>query len=122
MNEEKQLQLRNKIMRRVYILYVLRRALSPRAVKLYILGVFALELSPFLPYLSIQNIFANMPPLYNPKALFVFHTVAFMHTQLIVQISLIAVGLVLATYVYSLVRSLIDKMSHPRLTGQSVST
>ena len=98
-------------------MYALRRILSPKAVKLYIIGVFLFELSPFSPYLSVKNIFANMPPLYDLKALLVFHTVAFMNTQFIVQISLIAVGAVLMTYAYSLVRNMADKSAHSGLAG-----
>lgn len=91
-------------MRRVYAIYAFRKLSSPRGIKLLIIGLFLAEISPFSPYLSLRHIIANMPHLTDPKALYTFHTSAFMHTQLIVQISLIAVAIVLASYFYALLR------------------
>ena len=87
-----------------------------------VLAIFLAELSPFSPYLSPGNIIANMPPIYDIKATFAFHVSAFTNTQFIVQISLIAVALVLATYAYHFIQRLALRLVHSGLARQSTTS
>jgi hypothetical protein len=118
---ERELKLNRKIMRRVYLIYAARTALSPKGLKILILALFAAELSPFSPYLSLGHIVANMPPFYNWKEMFSFHVSAFMQTQFVVQISLVAVALVLSTYVYRFIQHLVWRLARSGLASQSVA-
>lgn len=102
-----QQQLKRSVMRRVYAIYATRIMFSPKGVKLMVMGLFLAEISPFSPYLSLRHIFYNMPEVTNFKALYNFHTTAFMQTQPIVQITIIAVLIVLASYFYALCRRLV---------------
>ena len=106
-------------MRRVYITYAWRKLTSTAGLRVLVLLGFIFELSPFSPYLSLRHIFANMPPLYDVKAFLYFHMAAFVHTQLVVQLSLIAVALVLATYAHHLITRIADRLAHSGLSGQS---
>lgn len=98
MIQPKEIELKDRIMRRVYLAYTLRKALSPNAIRLYVVAIVAAELSPLSPFVSLSNVIANMPDFTDVKALWIFHMYAFLNTHLIVQISLIAFAFVLASY------------------------
>ncbi len=69
-----------RIMRRVYVIYYARKALSRRALTLYALiaAIFGT-----ISVVSVTNVFANMPSDFGELAGFFIS--AFAHTQLIVQ-------------------------------------
>lgn len=103
---ERFIQLKQRIMRRVYFIYLLRKALSPKAVKLYIIALVAFELSPFSPFISIEHVIANMPRFSDVPALLNFNLTAFLHTNLFIQMSLLAFALVCASFIYDALRVL----------------
>ena len=82
--------LKTRIMRRIYILYVLRRATSRRAVALY--AFLAAAVGTFT-LVSVSNVLANMPSLINVSEFVNFALVAVLNTTILVQM-LIAVALV----------------------------
>ncbi len=75
-----------KIMRRIYLLYILRRLRSPLCSKTILLCLSSIFLSLLV---SIPNIIANMP--HTAQAL-PFIISAFVNTELIVQLVLICGG------------------------------
>lgn len=116
--DEQNVQLKKKIMRQVYFVYAWRMLFSPNGLRMLILAVFIAEISPFSPYLSLRHIIANMPPLYNLKAVLAFHVSAFIHTQFIVQISLIAVAVVIATYVYRFIERITENLTRAGMAAR----
>lgn len=80
MNE---VDLKNNVMRRVYIAYAIRKAFSPLMVKLYIAIVLGWQLTSSV---SVSNVFANVPSITDPGNLYNFVTSAFLNTELWVQI------------------------------------
>jgi hypothetical protein len=90
MNE---LQLKNKIMRRVYFLHTIRKVKGPIMSKLVLFAVFLLALSSLV---SVPSIIANMPHSFG--SLYSFIVAAFLNTQFAVQAILLlacVVGLLL---------------------------
>jgi hypothetical protein len=85
-------QLKKKIMRRVYGTFFVRKVSSPFAVKLYILVSFTGFL---ISQISLGNVVANMPQVTNLGALYRFSTSAFLNTEMIVQ--LLSLGALIAT-------------------------
>ena len=79
MNQE----LTKRIMRRIYAVYVLRRATSARAVKLYALIVSTASVASLV---SVSNVLANMPSLLDIRATLAFTFAAFLHTGALVQV------------------------------------
>lgn len=79
--------LRKRIMRRVWALYLWRKATSPVAVQTYVLSFFVYQL--FL-YVSMAHVVANMPSMLRPAAFVEFYFNSFVNTELLVQ--MIAVG------------------------------
>lgn len=98
MIQPKEIELKDRIMRRVYLAYTLRKALSANAVRLYVVAIVAAELSPLSPFISLNHVIANMPSVTNIKAMLVFNYFAFLHTHIFIQVSLIALAFVFASY------------------------
>lgn len=78
------------VMRRVYMVYTLRRIFSPRAFKYYALitaGTF------FVSVVSFQAIIENMPKTSNMSDYANFYESAFIHTEVGTKIALVAIAL-----------------------------
>lgn len=83
MNNE---QIKQRVMRRVYLIHSIRRAFRPFALK----WVALCALAGFAAVLvSLENVYANMPRLTNVGAVSQFYFNAFIHTELIVQAVLV---------------------------------
>lgn len=65
------------------MMYVLRRATSARAVKLYVL---LLSTASVASLVSVSNVLANMPSLLDIRATLAFTISAFLHTGALVQL------------------------------------
>ena len=93
-------ELKIRIMRRVYVIYFVRRALSPRALKIYALFAAILGTASVV---SVSNVFANMPA--DLLGISEFLLAAFGNTELTVQLlsaaALIALGILLVDIVRS---------------------
>lgn len=83
-------KLRKKIMRRVYALYVMRRLLSPLALKAYTL---VLLFTGTAALVSVSNVFKNMPQLGDVGGILYFSLAAFLNTEVLVQ--MLVVGMVI---------------------------
>jgi len=73
--------LKKRIMRRVYVIYTLRQALSPLALKVYVLAVSFVGIASLV---SVGNVFANMPA--DLLGMFTFVFYALTHTEFVVQL------------------------------------
>jgi len=81
-------QLKRRIMRRIYFMFVVRRALSPIALKLYA----SVSLLLFMvSQVSLWDIIANMPRVTNIGAFYSFYTSALVNTEFAVQAILIGI-------------------------------
>lgn len=91
----------NRIMRRVYVMFVLRKAISPYAVRTYAISI---SLAGVFSLVSIGNVIANMPALSDISGLTVFMLSALLHTETLVQFLIfgtITVGIWLARDILS---------------------
>ena len=86
-------ELKTKVMRRVYMVTYLRRALSPFALKSYgaIFSIWAMS-----KFVWVARVIENAPSVSNPMGDFRFFTSAFVNTDLIVQ------ALILTTVAFGL--------------------
>lgn len=91
--------LKQRIMRRIYILYVLRRATSLRAVSLY---AFCLALTGTVALVSVSNVFANMASLGGLADFANFMVVALLNTTVFVQALLVVAGISVAVFIRDL--------------------
>lgn len=80
--------LKNKIMRRVLAVYLIKKAINPMALQTYLLAFLTWQL--FL-YVSMPHVIANAPNILHGKAFVEFYIQSFLRTQLIVQV--LAVGI-----------------------------
>ncbi len=78
--------LKTKIMRRVYTIWVLRKMTSPRAAKFLIVVTSVWQ---FKENVFVSNVLSNMPSLVNIKGIYSFFLSAILHTQFIVQASIL---------------------------------
>lgn len=78
--------LKKRILRRVYVVYVLRRLFSPALVKVYILAALVWQASQRV---SIGDVIANAPG-FNIAQWYTFSTWAFLHTEVLIQASVVA--------------------------------
>lgn len=77
------IQLKKKIMRRVYFSYFLQRVFNSFTLKAYALVFFA---GVIVSQVSMTNVLANMPRLTEVNALYRFSASAFLNTEFIIQI------------------------------------
>lgn len=96
-------------MRRVYLAYAVRTVFSQRAVRFIPFALVFIELTPFLPFVSLNHIISNMPNITNLKSLYSYQVSAFMNTELVVQVSFAALVIVLVSYVYSVISSIFSQ-------------
>lgn len=74
-------------MRRVYAIWMLRKVTSPRVAKFLILVAAVWQ---FKDRVFVAKVFENMPSLADVQATYSFFSSAMMHTQLTVQLSILA--------------------------------
>lgn len=79
--------LKTRIMRRAYTIWVLRMATSPRVVKFLILLA---SIWQFKEHVFVTQVFANMPSPADVYATYGFFSSAMINAQLIVQVSILA--------------------------------
>ena len=74
-------QLQKRIMRRVYAVFLIKRAVGPTALKLYTL---MLASAGIVSLVSVGNVFANMPADIAGALTFVLYALS--HTEFIIQL------------------------------------
>jgi len=79
-------KLRGRIMRRVYLVWLIRKILSPVTAKVLILAGLARQLFIFV---SVKDVMINAPSVYDLSASFQFFGNAFINTGNAVQLSLL---------------------------------
>lgn len=89
-------------MKRVHRMYYLKKALSPLALKLY--GA-ALIVAALVSLVSVRDIIANMPSLASISDMYLFLSVAIMHTETTVQLALAVFILLAALSVRDAIRN-----------------
>jgi len=102
---DQNINLKNRIMRRVYLISFIRRVLSPVAVKLY---VTAFLFSLLLVNVSVSNVLANTRS-FAPGDLIYFYKFAFMNTEILTQISLLGILSLAGLIVFSNLRIILFK-------------
>ncbi|MDO8579665.1 MAG: hypothetical protein Q7R72_02215 [bacterium] len=78
--------LTQKIMKKVRTIFILRRLALPSAV-------FVMSVAIIVSTVSVSNVIANMPDLFNIQAVIRFFVTAFAHTDIVIKSALVA-GLV----------------------------
>ena len=81
--------LKTRIMRRAYTIWALRMATSPMVVKFLIIVASVWQ---FKENVFVSKVFENMPSVLDASATYSFFSSALLHTQLIVQTSVLAVA------------------------------
>lgn len=94
--------LKTRTMRRVYAIWMLRKVTSPRVVKSMILLA---SIWQFKENVFVSRVFENMPSVGDVWATYNFFYSAMIHTQFVVQVSILA-G---ATFAILLLRDLTSK-------------
>ncbi len=101
-------ELRVRIMRRVYVIYYARKALSSRALKIYAFVAACLGTASVV---SVSNVLQNMPS--DLAGVSAFVVAAFANTQLVVQLLSVAAAITLIVLLVDIVRSFAET---PRVT------
>jgi len=84
--------LKKRVMRHIYLIYLLRQCASPIAFRVYALGLFVVGLFSLV---SVENVIANVPDA-GLSALYEFVSYAVVNTEYSVQVLLVAlVGVML---------------------------
>ena len=96
-------QLTQSIMRRVYAIYILRRLLSPPAIKLYILAIFAGSL---VRQVSLDNILANAGQTSGLFGFLNFWLTALAHTETLIQLAIALIVIILCFLLRDIYRNL----------------
>ncbi|HRY62864.1 MAG TPA: hypothetical protein P5056_03795 [Candidatus Paceibacterota bacterium] len=92
-----EIKLKNKIMRRVYAVWLLKKIISLAFLRFIVLCGFAFE---FAREVSVISVFGNLPAVTDFGANFNYFAFAFSHTELSVQIYL--VGIITLVFWYAL--------------------
>jgi len=80
--------LQKRIMRKVYLVYCLKKACSGTACRLYMLLFLGVLLASVV---SIGSVIANVPKTWDLMYVYDFGMAAFMHTELIVQMLILGI-------------------------------
>ncbi len=104
---ERELKLKRNIMRRVYFIYAVRTIFSKKAIKFVPIALVAAELTPFLPFISIRNVIANMSNAADIKAFYFFNLSAFLNTEFVVQTSVVALACLILIYTYKMISGIV---------------
>ena len=104
-------QMKKRIMRRVWAIYLIRRATSPIALQTYVMSFFTVQLFVFV---SLPHVVANMPSITHPVEFLSFYASSFLNTEPLVQI--IAVGFL--TSIVWLTRNIVRNLEQGSLAMQ----
>ena len=107
--------LKNKIMRRVFALYLLKKAVNPMALQTYLLAFLTWQL--FL-YVSMPHVIANAPNILHGRAFMEFYFQSFLRTQFIVQV--LAVGIL--SLVIWIARQVFYSLKRGSITSRMLTT
>lgn len=104
--------LQKRIMRRVWAIYVYRKATSPTALQTYVFSFLTWQL---FMYVSMPSVVANMPSAMTPIVFTEFYFNSFVNTEFWVQI--IAVGLMSLGiwFVRNTIRNMTQAQRRPRI-------
>jgi len=103
------IQLKKRIMRRVYAIWLLRHMISPAMLKLYALAVFLWQSSQ---YVSWRQVMINSPAITDMRANYSFATSAFSETELMTQILFVGMVGVLVWFAKDLYRYAAARTRH----------
>lgn len=106
-NEAYEKGLRSRVMRQVLLVHRVRQVVTPLTVKAAFLFALGLVGSAFV---SVQNVIANMPAVYEVRQVSDFVLSAFLNTEFIVQALLIAAGL----FAVFMLRDIVRNIGAPR--------
>ena len=81
-------KLQKKILKRVTRMYYLRKVINPVGFKVFAFGIGFVGV---VSLVSIKNVFANMPALFDIVGVYYFSKYAFVNTEFAVQLTLITV-------------------------------
>ena len=81
-----------QVMRRVYIIWGVRQLASPLFLKIAVLTVFLWQVKEAV---FVRQVFANMAN-YEMTELFNFWSAAFLHTDIVVQVATLGIGILLS--------------------------
>jgi len=95
-------KLKQNIMRRVYVIYLIKRVTTPFLLKYYTF-VFLVAFGAFT--VSVKNVLLNMPHWRNINEVYGFYTSAFLHTQFAVQALIVGVSLIFFFIIKDIVSS-----------------
>ena len=84
--------LKTRIMRRVYVVWFLRQALSARSMKVMIVLASLWQIKQLV---YVKAVIANMPKLTDLAANYNFFSYALLHTQFAVQLSILVSGVLM---------------------------
>lgn len=101
-------QLKKRVMRRIYLAYLMRKARHPMSLQLGALLGLGLILS-FL--ISLKNVVANALSV-QPSGLMNFFADAFLHTQIIVQVVAVAVIIIALAVAANIFRKVSATVTH----------
>ncbi len=79
------IQFKKSIMRRVYVIWIFRRLTTPAMLKLYVFTTFMWQ-SAY--YMSLPQVFANLPAITDVSANYSFAVTALSRTELMMQVIL----------------------------------
>ena len=95
-------EMKKVVMRRVWGIYLLRQLMRP-AVRL---SVFAVAVFAFAGYVSVSSVLQNAYSKGGLIDLFDFALSAFLNTEVLVQLSILVIGLILVSSIIDLARSI----------------
>lgn len=98
------LKLRKKIMRRVYITWLLKKLTTPFTIEI-MLGIFLMIL--LILQCSLSNIWHNAPMLSKPFSLIHFFILAFINTELLVKLFMIASVIIFYSLFQKMIKSIV---------------
>ena len=96
-------QFTNRVMRRVYTMYLLKRIINPVAMRMYVL---AAGLGLAASFIHVSSVMNNLTSITNASSLWTFSSTAFMHTELTTQLVLLVVALAATLLVRDTITSL----------------
>jgi hypothetical protein len=103
----------NIVMARVHRIHTLRQFINPTLLKVYGAAVLFGALASFV---SVANVYQNMPSLLTPSQFVTFMMNAFSNTELIVQLLLVGFAIVAALMIADMVRMARSTRTNQHLT------
>jgi len=103
------IQFKKSIMRRVYVIWIFRRLTTPAMLKLYVFTTFMWQ-SAY--YMSLPQVFANLPAITDVSANYSFAVTAFSRTELMMQVLFAGIVGIGAWFVSDLYRYTATRRHH----------